>query len=306
MSKGIIFSGQGAQHVGMGLSLVEQSTEARDLYAEADEILGWSLSDVSFAGPEEELTKTSVCQPALFVHGMAVHRLLTRAGMCEDVVVAAGLSLGELTALTAAGALSFADGLRLVAERGRLMQLACDATEGSMASIIGGTEDQVRELCVAHDVDMANLNCPGQIVISGASEKVAAAVETAKTEKLFKLVKPLNVAGAYHSRLMEPAREAFASVLADCPIERPRISVLSNVSGKAVSDPGEIREALAQQVVSSVRWEDCVREAIALGVERFYECGVGGVLAGLGRRIDRAVPVVSVATADDLTALQES
>ncbi len=306
MSIGLIFSGQGAQQVGMGRCLAAANPLAAERYAEADSILGWSLSKMSWEGPEEELTKTAVCQPALFVHGMVVYQLLKEAGLLEKEAVAAGLSLGELTALTAAGALTFADGLRLVAERGRLMQAACEATEGTMASIIGGSEAQVRDLCEAHDIDMANLNCPGQIVISGEREKVAAAVEAAKSISEFKLVKPLNVAGAYHSRLMEPARAAFAAVLAECPIAAPRLTVLSNTTGKAVSTPAEIREALARQVVSSVRWEDCMRESIRLGATEFYECGMGGVLAGLARRIDRSVPVVSIATAENLESITKA
>jgi [acyl-carrier-protein] S-malonyltransferase len=290
----------------MGKSLVEASSLAAELYAQADEILGWSVSEVSMEGPEEELTKTAICQPALFVHGYVVYRLLEAAGHLDGVAVAAGLSLGELTALTAAGALSFADGVRLVAERGRLMQLACDATEGTMASVIGGTEDAVRALCDAHDIDMANLNCPGQIVISGEKAKVVAAIAAASAERSFKLLKELNVAGAYHSRLMEPARLAFAEVLAECPIKKPSITVLSNTTGKAVHEPDQIRTALAEQVVSSVRWEDCIREAITMGVAQFYECGTGNVLAGLGRRIDRSVPVVSVANAADLKSLEQA
>lgn len=288
----------------MGSSLVAAYPLAAELYAEADAVLGWSLSTLSQAGPEEELTKTAVCQPALFVHGMVVFRLMEAAGMTREATVAAGLSLGELTALTAAGALSFADGLRLVAERGRLMQEACEATQGTMASIIGGSEAEVRELCAAHDIDMANLNCPGQIVISGEVTKVSAAVEAAKSIPAFKLVKPLNVAGAYHSRLMEPARAAFAEVLDDCPIVAPRLTVFSNTTGKPVTTPAQIREALALQVVSSVRWEDCMREAIAHGVSSFYECGMGGVLAGLARRIDRSVKVSPVATADDFESIK--
>ncbi len=299
MSKGLLFSGQGAQKVGMGRSLVEGSGTARDLYATADSVLGWELSQISWEGPEETLTETRVCQPALYVHGYAVYTLLKEAGKLGDVSLAAGLSLGELTALAAAEAFSFEDGLRVVAERGRLMQEACDATDGAMASMIGGSREAVKALCAEHDVDMANLNSPGQIVISGDSAKVARAVEAAKAAGSFKMVVPLKVAGAYHSRLMEPARQQFEKFLQGVEIAQPKLTVLSNTTGKAVTTPEEIRTALAKQVVSSVLWEDCLREAAALGVTDFYECGVGGVLAGLARRTDRNLSVTSVAEYSD-------
>ena len=300
MSKGILFSGQGAQKVGMGQSLAEGSARAAELYAQADAVLGWKLSEISWQGPEETLTETRVCQPALYVHGYVVYTLLKEAGKLGEVTLAAGLSLGELTALAAAESFSFSDGLRVVAERGRLMQEACDATDGAMASMIGGSRESVEALCAEHDVDMANLNSPGQIVISGESAKVAAAVEAAKAGGAFKLVVPLKVAGAYHSRLMEPARQQFEAFLQEVEIREPKLTVLSNTTGKAVKSPEEIRTALARQVVSSVLWEDCLREAAALGVKEFYECGVGGVLAGLAKRTDRSLSVTSVAEFADL------
>lgn len=296
----MIFSGQGAQKVGMGRSLAEGSDTARGLYERADAILGWKLSEISFNGPEEKLTETAVCQPALYVHGFAVYSLLKEADKLGEVTLAAGLSLGELTALAAAGSFTFEDGLRVVAERGRLMQEACDATDGAMASMIGGERAAVEALCAEHDVDMANLNCPGQIVISGESEKVARAVEAAKADKSFRMVVPLKVAGAYHSRLMRPARDAFEGFLKDVEIREPRLTVLSNTTGKAVKTPEEIRTALARQVVSSVLWEDCMREAAANGVTAFLECGVGGVLAGMAKRTDRSWTVTSVQEFGDL------
>jgi [acyl-carrier-protein] S-malonyltransferase len=300
MLKGVLFSGQGAQRIGMGKSLAEGSEQARDLYQRADDILGWKLSEVSWEGPEELLTETRVCQPALYVMGYAVFKELERMGRLDGLSLAAGLSLGELTALAAAGAFSFEDGLRVVAERGRLMQLACDATDGTMASVIGGEREDVAELCAAHDVDMANVNCPGQIVISGARGNVEAAMVAAKASGRYKMVVPLKVAGAYHSRLMESARVAFGAFLKDVPVARPQLTVLSNTTGKAVREPDEIREALTRQVVSSVLWEDCMREAQRLGVSEFAECGVGGVLTGMAKRIDRSLKVVAVAEYADL------
>lgn len=303
MSKGILFSGQGAQKVGMGRSLLENSDLAKDLYHQADAVLGWSLSGISFSGPEEKLTETAVCQPALFVHGYALYRLLEESGKLDGVELSAGLSLGELTALTAAGAFSYEDGLRVVAERGRLMQEACEATDGSMASMIGGDRETVEALCAEHDVDMANLNCPGQIVISGEAGKVHKAVEAAKAGGAFRMVVPLKVAGAYHSRLMETACERFAQFLEGLEVAAPKWTVLSNTTGKPVTTAAEIRTALARQVVSSVRWEDCMREAARLGVTDFFECGPGGVLAGLARRTDRTWKVTSLAEFSDLENL---
>ena len=284
----------------MGRSLAEGHPLAKQLFEQADAVLGWSLSEICFNGPEEQLTETRVCQPALFVMGMAIFGLLKASGKVDNVSLAAGLSLGELTALTAAGAFSFEDGLRVVAERGRLMQEACDTTDGAMASLIGGERETVEGLCAEHNVDMANLNCPGQIVISGEAEKVAKAVESAKAGGKFRMVVPLKVAGAYHSRLMEPARKRFEAFLADVQICEPKLTVLSNTTGKAVSTPDEIRTALTRQVVSSVLWEDCMREAASRGVTDFYECGPGAVLAGMAKRTDRAWNVISIAEFADI------
>ncbi len=283
----------------MGKSLHDASETVRALYAEAADVLGWDLAKVSFEGPDEELTQTRVCQPALFVHGMALHALLGEQGKLGDVTMALGLSLGELTAYCAAGVYDFATGLRIVAARGRLMQEACEATTGSMAAIIGESREAVAELCAAHEVQAANFNAPGQIIISGEKEKIAAAVEAGKAAGM-KRVMPLNVAGAYHSRLMEPARERFAAFLADIPFNVPQFTVFTNTTGAALSDPAAIKTALEKQVVSSVLWEDCMRAAAAAGATQFWELGPGGVLAGLARRTERAWTVTSFAEMADL------
>ena len=299
MSTAVMFSGQGAQKVGMGRSLYESAPAARELYDAADHALGWSLTKVSFDGPDADLTQTKVCQVALFVHGYALFRLLEQAGKTADVRLGLGLSLGEVTALTAAGVFDFATGLKVVAERARLMQQACEQTTGTMASIIGEEPAKVEELCREFDIEMANLNCPGQIVVSGEKSKVAAAVEAAKARGMKKVI-PLNVAGAYHSRLMEPARAQFESFLAGIDFLPPRFSVLTNTTGKAVSEPAAIRAALVKQVVSPVLWEACMREAAAQGATQFIELGMGGVLSGLARRTEKAWPVKSYAEFSDL------
>jgi [acyl-carrier-protein] S-malonyltransferase len=302
MKTGLLFSGQGAQQIGMGSSLYEQSETARALYDKANEILGWDLRGISFEGPEEDLRSTKVCQPALYVHGYVVYRLLKERGLLGDLVTVCGLSLGELTALAAAEVFDFETGLRLVAERGRLMQLACDTTKGGMASVIGGEPEAVEALCQEYDIEIANLNCPGQIVISGENEKVLDAVANS-AGRGFKLVKPLNVAGAYHSRLMESARDAFAEFVIDFEFKAPSLAVYTNVTGQRTSDPEAIKENLVKQVVSSVRFEACLRNAaLENQAEQFYECGPGKVLAGLARRTDRSLSVTPICTQDDLDA----
>ena len=217
----------------------------------------------------------------------------------DSVTAACGLSLGELTALAAAGVYDFATGLQLVAERGRLMQLACDATKGGMAAVIGGTPEDVQTFCDEFDIEIANLNCPGQIVISGDNAKVLEAVAASKGR--FKLCKPLNVAGAYHSKLMVSARDAFAGFIKDFEFKAPEIVVYTNVTGERVSEPQAIKDALVSQVVSSVRFEDNLRNMAAENsLTDFYECGPGKVLAGFGKRIDRSLSITPVSEFSDL------
>ncbi len=295
-----MFSGQGAQKVGMGKSLYDNGSSSKELYHRANEVLGWDLSGISFNGPDETLVETRVCQPALFVQGFALYTELEKQNSLGDVVMAIGLSLGEITALTAAGVFDFETGLRVVAERGRLMQQACKQTVGTMASIIGETREAVQALCDDFDVQIANLNCPGQIVISGENESVMSAVDAGRERGIRRIV-PLYVAGAYHSRLMEPAREAFAGFLADIQFSSPRITVLSNTTGEAVSSPDAIREALIRQVVSPVLWEDCMRNAAAQGIDTFWELGSGSVLSGLARRTDKSWVTRSFSEYPDLT-----
>ncbi len=301
MSLALLFAGQGAQKVGMGKSLCDGSAAARALYDEANQVLGWDLAKVCFEGPEADLTQTKVCQPALFVHGLAVVAALKERGQLPEVKFALGLSLGEVTALTAAGVFDFATGLKVVARRGELMQQACEKSVGGMAAIIGEERAKVYELCREFDIEAANFNAPGQIIVSGEKAKVEALVAAAK-DKGLKRVMPLNVAGAYHSRLMESARAEFAQFLAGVEFQRPAFTVFTNTTGQAVSEPAQIREALVKQVVSSVLWEDCMRSAVAAGATEFWECGPGAVLAGLAKRTDKAWVVKSFAEATDISA----
>jgi [acyl-carrier-protein] S-malonyltransferase len=303
MALAFLFSGQGAQKVGMGKSLHQHSAAARALYDEAGQVLGWDLAKVSFDGPETELTQTKVCQPALFVHGLAVVAALRELGRLGEngPDFALGLSLGEVTAYCAAGVFDFATGLRVVAERGQLMQQACDQSTGGMAAVIGEERATVQNLCREFDIEAANFNAPGQIIVSGEKSRIGAAVEAAKQRGIKKIM-PLNVAGAYHSRLMEPARAAFAAFLKGIPFAAPRFTVFSNTTGQAVSEPAAIKAALVRQVVSPVLWEDCMRSAARAGATEFWELGPAGVLNGLARRTEKLWTVKSFSEFADLAA----
>ncbi len=302
MSIALLFSGQGAQVVGMGKSLYEANPVAKSIYDRAAKVLPFDLKEVCFNGPAETLTETRVCQPALYVQGYAIAEILRERGHLKDLKACLGLSLGELTAYAYAGVWDFETGLRIVAERGRLMQQACESSKGGMAAVIGGSRDDIAKLCAAFDIQAANFNCPGQVVISGEAEKVNAAVARAKEFGPFKLVKALTVAGAYHSRLMEPARAAFEKFLQDIPFNAPKVTVYTNTTGEAVSDPSALRTALAKQVVSSVYWEDNCRAAAASGITQFYECGPGAVLAGMMKRTAPEAPVTSIAEFAEIPA----
>ncbi len=296
MSKSIalLFSGQGAQQVGMGSDLSQQFAAAANRFAAADAALGYSISQIAFGGPIEELTQTSRCQVALYVHGIAVLEVLREQLGNFPIVAAAGLSLGEFTAHAAAGTFDFLTGLRLVANRGRYMEEACESTSGAMAAFIGGDEENVRKIAHEVDVDLANVNSPGQIVLSGAVDNVRKAVELAKPYGIRRAV-PLNVAGAFHSRLMMPAEIKLRDDLATIAIAEPTIKVVANVTAKPVFDKGEIQESLAKQVTGTVRWTESVEYMLdQLGCDLFLELGPGQVLAGLVGRIRKGTEVLSI------------
>ena len=297
----LLFAGQGAQVVGMGKDLAGEFPAAADLFRRADEIVGRKLSDIAWNGPIEELTKTSNCQPALFVHGLACFSILGELAGDFPVGGAAGLSLGEMTAHAASGTFDFGNGLKLVQKRGEFMDEACAATIGGMAAMIGGLENDVRQLAADEDVDVANINAPGQIVISGELAKVEAAVGVAK-EYGIRRATMLNVAGAYHSRLMESAYEKLGEALANVPIHPPQFPVISNVTGQEAKTPAEIRQMLQDQVNSTVRWVDCMERLVDLGCDLFIELGPGGVLAGLLKRTRKDVDVISVGDVESVRA----
>ena len=295
----LLFAGQGAQTVGMGKDLAEQYPTAGDLFRRADEILGRKLSKIAWNGPIEELTKTSNCQPALYVHGFACLAVLRELAGNFPIGGAAGLSLGEMTAHAAAGTFDFTNGLRLVQRRGELMDEACAATSGAMAAMIGADENAVRALAADADVDVANINAPGQIVISGEKAKVEIAVGLAK-EHGIRRATLLNVAGAYHSRLMESAYEKLGAALLHVPVHSPRFPVISNVTGAEAVTPIEIRRTLQDQVTGTVRWVDCMERLVALGCNLFVEIGPGGILAGLVKRTCKDADAVSLSDAESV------
>ena len=295
----LLFAGQGAQTVGMGRDLAEEFPTAAELFQKADDVLGRKLSKIAWKGPIGALTKTSNCQPALFVHGLACFSILRELAGEFPIGGAAGLSLGEMTAHAAAGTFDFATGLKLVQRRGELMDEACALTNGAMAAMIGGAENDVRRLAADEDVDVANINAPGQIVISGERAKVEAGVGVAR-EYGIRRATVLNVAGAYHSRLMQSAYEKLGAALQRVPMQPPRFPVISNVTGVEVRTPIEIRRTLQEQVTGTVRWLDCMERLAELGCGFFIELGPGGVLAGLLRRTRKDVDVISVSDAESV------
>ncbi len=300
MSKtALLFAGQGAQTVGMGKDLAEQFPSARALFDRANAALGYDLAGICFNGPEAELTKTEHAQPGILLVSWVAFELLKARVPGLKFEATAGLSLGEFTALTAAGVMSFEDGLRVVRQRGRFMQEACEATRGGMAAIIGLDEGPTREVCTEAGVELANLNCPGQLVISGAAEGIAKACELAKARGA-KRALPLAVAGAYHSKLMASAQPKLREALAAIPLNLPSVPVIANVTAQPHATCGEICQRLVEQVTASVRWEESIRHLLAQGFTRFIELGPGTALTGFMKRIDKAAQVLNVADAASL------
>lgn len=300
MSKtALLFAGQGAQFTGMGKDLAEAFPTAKSYFDRADAALGYELSKICFEGPEEELTKTENAQPGIYLVSWIAMELLKEKAPGLTFDATAGLSLGEFTALAAAGAMSFEDGLKVVRLRGRYMQEACDATQGGMAAIIGLDAAVTQEVCDAAGVNIANLNCPGQIVISGAADKINAACDLAK-EKGAKRALPLTVAGAYHSPLMESAQPKLEGALNEIELRAPSVPVFANVNAQRHGEPAEIRARLVEQVTGAVRWEESIRGLIADGFTRFIELGPGNALTGFMRRIDKGVQILNVGDAASL------
>ncbi len=293
MSKtALLFAGQGAQAVGMGKDLAEKFPSARAWFDRANAALGYDLAAICFNGPEAELTKTENAQPGIFLVSWVAFQLLKEQAPNLKFEATAGLSLGEFTALTAAGALTFEDGLRVVRQRGKFMQEACDVTRGAMAAVIGLDEAPTREVCAAAGVVLANLNCPGQLVISGEAEKITKACELARARGAKRAI-PLTVAGAYHSPLMASAQPKLAAELAQAKISAPAVPVISNVTAQAHGT--DISAKLVEQVCASVLWENSMRHLLSQGFTRFIELGPGTALSGFMKRIDKSAQMLNVA-----------
>jgi [acyl-carrier-protein] S-malonyltransferase len=300
----LLFPGQGSQEVGMGWAIAERFTCARELFEEANGILGFNFRKLCVEGPEDELMLTKNSQPAIFITSIACIRALKEVAPDMPLpLAAAGLSLGEFSAHVAAGSFSFADGLKLVRQRGEAMQDACDLEPSTMASIVGLDADTVQQICALFQdrdvIDLANLNCPDQIAISGRVGAVKAAMAEAEKRGAKKAVQ-LQVSGAFQSRLMKPAEEKLRRAVAETKIIEPRYPVIANVSALPVTRPEEIREALLTQLCSPVLWEKSMRYLMSRGTTLFMEVGHGRVLRGLMRRIDKDQKVVSVQDPDSL------
>ena len=286
--KAFVFPGQGAQFVGMGKDLYDNYALARELMLHANEVLGFSLTDVMFEGSDEDLRQTRVTQPAIFLHSVVACRLMTK--LRPDMV--AGHSLGEFSALVIAGALDMGDGLRLVSERALAMQEACELTEGTMAAVLGLADDKVAEVCegVQDVVVAANYNCPGQVVISGSMSGVELACKALKEAGAKRALK-LPVGGAFHSPLMQPAAERLQKAIMDTTFYAPEFPIYQNVTARAEENKDVIKRQLLEQLTSPVRWTQSVQQMIADGATDFYEFGPGDVLKGLIRKINSDVTV---------------
>lgn len=301
MSKCCIFAGQGAQIPGMGKDFAEADPEIMTFFDKANDVLGFDLKKVCFEGPAEELTKSNICQPAIFVTSWAAYTALKKKTGVE-FSAAAGLSLGEWGALAAAGVLDFESTLKILEARGRFMQEACELVPSGMIAIVGASAEQLSELCAKSLCTVANINSAAQQVLSGSKEEIASASVIAK-ELGIKRALPLATAGAFHSKYMAPAREKLAAVLDTVTFNAPKIPVLSNITAKPhSSDPGEIKAMMLEQVTGTTNWAADIEEAKALGVDTFVEFGPGKVLSGLIKKIDPALATLNVADLPSLEA----
>ena len=302
MSKtALLFAGQGAQAVGMGKDLAEKFPSAKVWFDRGNAALGYDLAAICFNGPGAELTETENAQPGIFLVSWVAFQLLREQAPTLKFDATAGLSLGEFTALAAAGAMSFEDGLRIVRQRGKFMQEACDATRGGMAAVIGLDEAPTREVCAEAGVVLANLNCPGQLVISGETDKIAKAVELARAKGAKRAI-PLPVAGAYHSPLMAGAQAKLQTELAKITISAPTVPVISNVTALSQGTPTGISSRLVEQVTSPVLWEKSMRYLLTHDFTRFIELGPGTALSGFMKRIDKKAQMLNVANLASLEA----
>lgn len=300
MKRAILFPGQGSQFVGMGRDLYDAVPECKALFDKANEVLGYELTAICFDGPEDELKKSHNTQPAIFTVSAAAFEAL-KLKQPMDFDFAAGHSLGEWGALYAAGVISFTDTLRALKARGEFIQAACDANPGGMLAVIGLNSELLEKIAAEAGATLANINSPGQTVLSGTADAIEKAAIASK-EAGAKRALPLPVAGAFHSPLMQPAADQMAALLADVELTEPKIPVLSNVTGAPHADVEAIRANMVAQITGSVRWVECMQYLVAQGVSDAVECGPGKVLTGLMKRIDRGVSVSCMGTLSDFDA----
>jgi [acyl-carrier-protein] S-malonyltransferase len=293
MKTAFVFSGQGAQQVGMGKDLFEKFPTAAEIFNKADEVLGWPISDICFNGPVEKLTETRYCQPAIYITSVACLEVFKQLYPEIKAEAVAGLSLGEFSALYASGVYSFEEGLKIIEKRAAYMQDACEATKGSMASIIKGDSDIIDEVCKECGIDVSNINSPVQTVVSGEEGKVKNAIALLK-EKGVRIVKPLTVAGAYHSRLMADAEKKFAAYLDAVELSNPTVPVAQNFVGALIEEPAQIKTNIIKQVTGTVQWVDCVKAMTSIGIDTIIEFGPGAVLTSLSKKIDGSIVGVNI------------
>ncbi len=309
MKTAFLFPGQGAQTVGMGGDIIRTFPVAAKIFEEANEVVDFDLGRLCIEGPSEQLNSTIISQPAIFTVSAALLEVFRTESSAGDIHpdVTAGLSLGEYTALYAAGVMSFQDGLRLVHKRGRAMQAAADASEGAMLSIIGLDDEQVHWVCQEAGqgelLEPVNFNCPGQVVVSGDKGACRRAKELALSSGAIKVVR-LEVAGAFHTKMMASAAEALAEALTDCKIAEPaQAKTIANINAKYYQTAGQIKEGLVKQLTHPILWQQCMEKLIADGVETFYEIGPGRVLTGLMRRINRKANIINISSAQAMKEL---
>ena len=303
MKAAFVFSGQGAQKVGMGKDLYDKYTVCKKIFDNADEVIGWPVSDVSFYGPADKLTETRACQPAILTMSVACLEAFKELYPEITPVAAAGLSLGEFSALYATGVYSFEDGATLVAKRGEFMQEACENTNGAMASVLKANADTIKEACSECGAQIANLNSPGQIVISGDADKVKATMAALKS-KGGRCI-PLKVAGAYHSELMKSAESKFEETLKKIKFNSPAVPVAQNYIGTTENSPEAMKQNVVKQLTGSVRWEECIKTMVELGIDTIIEFGPGNVLTGLAKKIDSNLKTININSVESLEAFKE-
>ncbi|MBN1123453.1 MAG: ACP S-malonyltransferase [Sedimentisphaerales bacterium] len=309
MKTAFLFPGQGAQIPGMGADIAQAFSSAMAIYDRANKIVGYDLKELCFHGSDDKLAETAISQPAIFVTSAAILAVMQSESKTASILpdITAGLSLGEYTALYAAGILDFDNALRLVQKRGRAMQAAAEASDGSMVSLLGLEESKVLELCQEAALDQilqpANFNCPGQVVISGQTEACQRAAELAVSFGAMKAI-PLKVAGAFHTPMMQPAADSLRKALDETPVNDPgKIQVIANINAEYYTSTDQVRQGLVRQLIEPILWQRCMERLLAEGVEQFYEIGPGRVLTGLMKRIHRKANIVNISNLDTWQAL---